>query len=87
MVAKTVLHLNHCSTNSVHRPPISLTFSNECITEKRDEYSDHRLWEVQRILTALKRKARNLERQLTEDRRREQEDLEQLLKEERYEQV
>ena len=63
------------------------TFSNKHTTEKRDEYSDHRLWEVQRILTALKRKARNLERQLTEDRRREQEDLEQLLKEERYEQV
>jgi len=57
------------------------------IQEKRDEYSDHRLWEVQRILTALKRKARNLERQLNEDRRREQEDLEQLLKEEQYEQV
>ena len=60
---------------------------NSHIIEKRDEYSDHRLWEVQRILTALKRKARNLERQLNEDRRREQEDLEQLLKEEQYEQV
>ena len=63
------------------------TLSNKYTPEKRDEYSDHRLWEVQRILTALKRKARNLERQLTEDRRREQEDLEQLLKEERYEQA
>jgi len=57
------------------------------IQEKRDEYSDHRLWEVQRILTALKRKHRNMERQANEDRRREQADLELLLKEERYEQV
>ena len=57
------------------------------IQEKRDEYSDHRLWEVQRILTALKRKHRNMERQANEDRRREQADLEQLLKEERHEQV
>ena len=55
--------------------------------DKQDEYSDHRLWEVQRILTALKRKDRNLKRQKDEDRRKELEDLEQLLKEERYEQI
>ena len=55
--------------------------------DKQDEYSDHRMWEVQRILTALKRKDRNLKRQKDEDRRKELEDLEQLLKEERYEQI
>jgi len=57
------------------------------VQDKQDEYSDHRMWEVQRILTALKRKDRNLKRQKDEDRRKELEDLEQLLKEERYEQI
>jgi len=54
------------------------------IQEKQDEYSDHRLWEVQRILTALKRKQRNLLKQKNENEKKEQKELEELLEQEKY---
>ena len=53
-------------------------------SEKQDEYSDHRLWEVQRILTALKRKQRNLLKQKNENEKKEQKELEELLEQEKY---
>jgi len=52
--------------------------------EKQDEYSDHRLWEVQRILTALKRKQRNLVKMKSEKEKKEQEELQKLIEEEKY---
>ena len=54
------------------------------ILEKQDEYSDHRLWEVQRILTALKRKQRNLVKMKSEKEKKEQEELQKLIEEEKY---
>ena len=54
------------------------------VIEKQDEYSDHRLWEVQRILTALKRKQRNLLKQKNENEKKEQKELEELLEQEKY---
>ena len=53
-------------------------------SEKQDEYSDHRLWEVQRILTALKRKQRNLVKMKSDKEKKEQEELQKLIEEEKY---
>ena len=59
-------------------------FPKLTILEKQDEYSDHRLWEVQRILTALKRKQRNLVKMKSEKEKKEQEELQKLIEEEKY---
>ena len=42
------------------------------------------MWEVQRILTALKRKQRNLVKMKSEKEKKEQEELQKLIEEEKY---
>ena len=50
--------------------------------EKPDKYSEERMWEVQRIKTALKRKHKQLKKQRDEKHQKEQEDLAALIKDE-----
>ena len=62
---------------------INLKFSNFRICSHLPKFCEERMWEVQRIKTALKRKQKQLRKDKENQDRKEQEEMEQLLNEEK----